>query len=822
MILDGPGDLPLGAAIQARPGHLDRLRRLVRVWGPPDTLADFPAALTQGDPAAVDKIETGGFVMPGGMTLVFIDCADDGTIVGTMSSMTNTTDLYGSIQAAFVIEPDERDAHVVVLPTTTGATEAFASTFATGCVETVHCYGGADTSDVQRWVDDDGEEHILLLCAVPYSGWKITGPTGKGVYRTIVVLTKIGGTWQFDADLSRTAGELRASNPTLGPQAFSQLTNNACLGAETYHGSRGAVELEAFPNGHVLGSQYFQSAGGSAGVFILDENLHLAAFYKFPDFYDVLGKQPPDPDAKRVGFACRSVQVDVSATDPTDLRFWVFPDTVPAAAIAVTTVERTADLVTLTLASNHSLGPGSHLALSGFAGDLAFLNPAAFQFTLEPVYDCPSANTLRLYWPGDDLAPTATGGHGTMRVRQHATVVEMSYNATTGVIVPKSRCVTLDPYRSPIGIGRADSDGTLWVNYGGTVSFVAGPVACFRRDPDTGERRLVTEHPYTDATTFAHTWGEVCRPDYAFQTLAGPASLNMAFCVDDGRRHVYRDRGDTFEALDYSAGLDPTPELLPFDTSFEAATLPPLDQFYAALTRTTEAARTGTHSLKVANNLPAPDNYAAPNVTFLDEVDVEARDSLIGGAWIRAAAGQVGWVRATVNLRDTDGTVMGQQAGPFYRVDSTAWTWVEVWATAWETAPFTTGGPPAATAWLALSSRLFPYPTGAFYVEGPSLRRAPARFPRPIDLQSSDLPAYQPVATGRPVINRRTRRVTFTAQQVISPAARTALGAPPTGAPCPPLVLSNYLYEVDLTSPAGPGLGSVWGAARRRPPIPST
>lgn len=183
----------------------------------------------------------------------FSTMTSDGTLIipGQPATFSAFSPTGTALQYARGNPPDELET--VIIPTTAGVTHPMSTTIGTNVV------GGADFEDSTTWYDPDGVEHVVMTVGRQYNDWNLA----LGVYPCLVVLTRdpATGKWEYDPVLSRTAEQLRASNPTAAANIYTTSTPGAGGGGSVTL-ARQLVELRVLPkSGHLVIAHYDDRAG---------------------------------------------------------------------------------------------------------------------------------------------------------------------------------------------------------------------------------------------------------------------------------------------------------------------------------------------------------------------------------------------------------------------------------------------------------------------------------------------------------------------------------------------------------------------------------
>jgi hypothetical protein len=610
-------------------------------------------------------------------------------------------------------------------------------------------FGGADISDVCVIPADPAHgipELVVLNSVTPYGSWRIKRGTfpnnpelnkGHGVFRTFVAFTKPEGAtdWVYHPAKSKTADQLYSqyaadTSVAVADKVFKE--QKVFSDNESHRGALGVTEMDRFPNNHVVASQYYPSSGAGAGVIVMDfdpatgADAKVVASYKFPDFYDRNGKLPETvgfagaKGARPVGWACRSVMVEPTSpedTDLSDLRFFVLPDVTPAPARRITHVSRDGNKVTFrtvwidngTLKNTsddlHSYGVGQFPEISNLPAtttegvNLSVYNTIDNQSALAPiteVFDDPGKtySDFSIFVPGTPstftlvpvpiaaIVPPNPQVYATSRLRQGAPVIEMRYNALAipPTITPVSAPCHLDENQAAIGTVVFDGDGNMCMNPVGTTAFFGGALSVWRKID--GQRTLVRKAPapglvvaggavtgQVDEAAFARSWGTVVHPDAAFGATAGPGSMEGGMVFDKDKRTAYWTCADLLKRVQLAENFAVEPLERFVDGGFELGTAA-----FTPASATSRAANCGR-----APNMPYAEGFSlkvvveasgtAMMVTSKQRFAVVPGRSYTVSAWLHASVpgvtpqGSIGLKLFDRDNTESLATPLGSQAG---------------------------------------------------------------------------------------------------------------------------------------------------------------
>lgn len=227
---------------------------------------------SQGHP--IDTLDVPGATWPAGQGPWFSMLAGDGTLI--LPSQPLSTNAF---------QPTGLDLVVGTWLPLDGAMSFEQVLTSTGQNEPLHqghgdVVGGSDFEGITR-VEVGGEERFVLSVGKPWNGWQISV---DGIYPTFVVVRKVAGSWVVDYGLSRTAEQVRDSNPAEAADIYIDAVDG--IFSEAYVDPRQALELATLPSGLVVCTHYDSAPGegftGSA-ISVLDETLDLLAGYLIPN-----------------------------------------------------------------------------------------------------------------------------------------------------------------------------------------------------------------------------------------------------------------------------------------------------------------------------------------------------------------------------------------------------------------------------------------------------------------------------------------------------------------------------------------------------------
>lgn len=809
---------------------------LLRVYGRPGTFGALTGRKVSPTGETLETIGIPSWAFPVGMSIGFIKIDEETGQVIIPAASTNGGGLISGDHLGFaVFDPARKLFTYSRVPTSKGFIITNSVTFdnTVNCSPTVKCYGGATVSEATPWTPSDGEPRFVLNDTFPYGNWDIDL---YGLYPAVLVLKKdAAGVWVYDEELSRTADELAAMNAA-GAAAFPAAFNSPCFlqpTGQTYHGTKGWAEEDVFPVvNHVLGGQYFAGQGGGASgwVFVLDDEAVPVVAYQFPDFYDPRGAVPPDPAAQRIGFAIRSVNVDSSSTDPTDLRFFVDPDIFSPTGRAITRVSRTNNYATFTTSVDHGWGIGMYARISGLANSGgagatdADFNDDAFTNLRSPITAVsrplggPYTFTQRI--AGVNVADHAVvGGTPLATMTTAYPIIELSYNSVAGTITPLSKPCFADVDMRSYGVASVDAVGNLWLNERGTVAFATGPDCVYLKDPGTGERRLVTEQPIVDTATWGvDSWNVVCEPDHKFAASAVGASLASGYQIDTVTGAVIH-AGDDLRILLPDAVLERGTNLQA-NPGFESVT-PNWQGFFTAtvISWSASSPRTGAKCMRITRSdagLGNPNTYSrdmfplVPGQSY--EVECYMRTPSVG---VTGAIGILWW--------DGGGSPFRTDIGPVHQLPAGTWVKLRASFEVPDHAVFQTDLRQAVLASMYVQA--YDVPGGGTYVEVDDCYawRAPGNHLEPIDYGLDELTAIAEgsLLTLRGAVDETRRKFWLNIEQIANTASQAAHGCAAGVACCPGYTLDQWLISIELDPLLyGPTQGRVPKPVTDRPPLP--
>lgn len=685
---------------------------------------------------------------PSGTSIGFLGVASTGQLitgVATQSGDDNFT-AHGQKAAVLTRTGSTVAMQLVAIPTDKNVLEpphSFVQPFVGAWPDG---YGAADTSDVVVFTDANGE-HAVLNSLRPYNGgWRI-GPypdptTGSGTFPVLPVITRAAdGSWVADTDYSTTTKELH-DNPASSVGSVETFFPPRDVPGFFAPGSDGkwyagldVAELDRFPNGDILVSQYFSSdAAHAAGVVVVRLAKTAAAQpvagYVFPNFFDVHAA----PGAAAIPWSCRNVTVDPSFTSPTDYRFFVSQDAFAAAAFKITGASRTGNVVTVVTDAPHGFGVGQFPIITGLPGTLAVFNLPAGTTALEPIYSVPSATSFTMIQEGADVASAPTGDNAVVKLRFSAATVEMRYDAVHGTIEPVSFPFHLDEHHIAIGTTAIDEEGTVFLTPGGTVPFTTGALSLIRKSSRLPEGAPVA----FDATTFAKSWGTVRHPDAAFASTAGPGSFAGTVALDLDFRTAYWAVNDYVHRVQVESVFQPVPVQRVADPWF--ANAPRYNGFFTTVASVVPpiAPDGGAKAMKVTSQLNQP--VTAPKANSTEVFAVEPGQMYLVTAQFLAGAGMSGQAAIGVQFKNnvlntttnSYGSVGGVNYGPLVSISDGAWTY----------AVLIVAAPPGAAGAVVTTKVEGMGPYGQYFVSRVMFedrnRMANPGFEWPLDATSSD------------------------------------------------------------------------------------
>lgn len=683
-------------AAEGNPAAADPLPNELKVWlwarpGLPSSTYSGPTGATWMGSVPV----TGAF--PSGTALGYLGVASTGQLIAGVGTQTGNDNLTAKGQRAAVWTRSGGSVALQLLgiPTDRGVFEpphAVVEGFYNP-VAYPDGYGGADTADVVIFSDANGE-HAVLNSMRPYiGGWKVGLPGGSGTFPTLAALTRTSGTtWSVDSAYSATTPQLR-SNSTIpasagGPENFfpSRTTSTAIANpAETWYGNLDFAELDRFPNGDVLVSQYFSSsATHAAGVVVArlgGGQPQSVAAYAFPNFADA--RVPGGPS--NIAWSCRNVTVDPTFTNASDYRFFVCQDAFQGADIAIVEASRTNNVVTIGTATPHGYGVGQTPFISGLPGALAALNTPAGSIGVEPIHSVPDATHFTMIVEGG-AASGSVGSAAKVRLRFSAATVEMRYNAVNGTIEPVSMPFHVDQYRTAIGVTTFTPAGDVVITAGAPAPWFNGPLAVISKANRHPEGAPV---PFT-AAQFANGWGTVREPDAAFASMAGPASFAGVAALDG--QTAYWPSNDYLRRVTINSPLEPVVIQRVADPSFESGSHP-YTGFFTTVTNVARPAtpastdpEDGTRVLKVASVLNQA--VTAPKASSRELFPVVPGQMYLATAAFLAGTESNGTsmfgnasigVQFKNNILNTGTNTYGNVGGPVYAtptpISNGLWSW---------------------------------------------------------------------------------------------------------------------------------------------------
>lgn len=267
----------------------------VRLYGKTGTFYNLNGDTVLNTEQTFDQVAVTGWATRNGKSLGWSALTDGKVFISGQDMEGSPVNVTGTEMVASYFDPSVPSLTNIVIPTSNGTTSVVGSNGVTG---------GAALNDIEAVVVG-AETYVAMVSTVPYSGWRISGGSGKGVYPSLAVLRKIAGTWQYDSAKSYTADQLHASSAD-GALAFPNIVNSF---GETYAVTQGLAEIIQLPGTTILiGTQYFndyRSTKAGSLVAIDVSNGLVKDYWEHP----YTGSDPAVTD-----MGMRSIIVDSTAT----------------------------------------------------------------------------------------------------------------------------------------------------------------------------------------------------------------------------------------------------------------------------------------------------------------------------------------------------------------------------------------------------------------------------------------------------------------------------------------------------------------------------
>ncbi|MBL7497927.1 hypothetical protein I6A84_13150 [Frankia sp. CNm7] len=262
------------------------------LYGRAGTFGNLGTTLPSGQSLQTAAVSGWGF--NAGQSEFFSTLAANGEVVlGTNSQTDNQAYPTADHMSIGVFNPSARTFRNIVVPTSTGATSA---------TNPFYPIGGASVETLLP-VTVGGQPRVAFISLVAYHGWNITE---KGEYPSLGYLDAVSGSLQYNAGLSRTAGQIHAAGG-LGAAACPRRAN---LFGQQVADCRGLSEMGVLPlSQKFIVTQYFpDTANGehSGRLVVLGTDGTVAASYTYPNI--------PDGNGGYIQVSPREVVVDPTSS----------------------------------------------------------------------------------------------------------------------------------------------------------------------------------------------------------------------------------------------------------------------------------------------------------------------------------------------------------------------------------------------------------------------------------------------------------------------------------------------------------------------------